>query len=263
MNERHDHGGWSTAGLFARASAIVIANPAATLIPALLVGTLPGSVLGYALNEWGQEPAGDPGLAVVIGMTVGWIGFGIVLDVLLQGVAAPVAIAHAQDRRIGLGAVLPPLIARLPALLVLSLIVGAATAVGFALLVPGLVLYAVWSVAGAAAAAEGSGPIAALRRSWRLTRGARLKVAGFRVLITGLYLGWVIVSGLVALVVFQGTDALTTSTSEPYPLAYFLISAVPQTLVLAWWGAAHGQLYVELREAADGPSPDRLAAIFA
>ena len=124
--------------------------------------------------------------------------------------------------------------------------------VGFAsllLIVPGLILAAMWYVAIPACVLEGAGPFAALSRSSELTKGSRWKVVGVALLI-------------------------------------FLIIAIPAAVVqgvlgytLGWTGVAVGSylarvvggafgaivaavLYHDLRVAREGIDTDRIAAVF-
>ena len=116
---------------------------------------------------------------------------------------APGAAESLLDHPVRLGECLSLSLTRLrPAALAVATIQLAAVGVGFALLVlPGLYLMSVWSVAGAALIPEGGRPMAAFRRSLQLTRGRVLRImltmvlyifivvvlsAGFRILLAAL-----------------------------------------------------------------------------
>jgi hypothetical protein len=74
---------------------------------------------------------------------------------------------------------------RLPALVLLNLVVTIPLAVGLLLLViPGLLLAARWSASGALVTLDGQGPIGALERSNELVRGRTWSVVGAGVLVT-------------------------------------------------------------------------------
>jgi hypothetical protein len=131
------------------------------------------------------------------------------------------------------------------------------------LIVPGVILYVMWSVAAPALVEERLGPVEALGRSRELTRGARWKVFGLLLVVT--VISWIFsaIIGLVSVMWYGGpADFASAAAGGGLPLAYYAINAVFQTLSLAIWGVIQTSLYVELRDWKDGPATAKLADIF-
>lgn len=242
-----------------------------------LIGAAPLPVLGLSLLLSGLfKVAMTWGIALIgrLGMTsgtwlvavAGWSGssvISIVLSVLVQGAITRVALAVADGRRIGLRESLVGALAVFPGLLVVAIVSAAGIGFGLILLaLPGILLATIWSTSGPAVVAEHLGPIAALRRSRWLTRGHRGTVFGLLALL--LVLSW-IASGVfqaTVLVMFGFHGAIGFGGSGP-TIGWALASLAYETLSSAVWACAHVALYVELRDAREGPGEARLATIFA
>jgi hypothetical protein len=116
------------------------------------------------------------------------------------------------------------------------------------LIVPGIVILLMWSVAVPSYVEERAGVVASLKRSRELTKGSRWKILGLYVVMLTII---VLIQMLVVAILGQaGTLAI---------VAAMLTSAVFGTL----FAAMIASLYVELRQVKDGATPDRLAEVFA
>lgn len=114
-------------------------------------------------------------------------------------------------------------------LLVAGLVVGVSAAVGFVLILPGLLVLTVWALVAPAIVLEGCGVREALRRSWALVRGHVLVVLSIVVVTT--LLGFVASSVLRSLVSFlpQFAEILVGSTLSAAIVAPF--SAIALTVM--------------------------------
>ena len=140
-------------------------------------------------------------------------------------------------------AVLRGALGRVAAVAVAAAVMWAMIGVGMILLiVPGVLLYARLSVAQTAVVLEDAGPLAALRRSWELTRAARLRVLG------------------VSLVLLTLSVALTWSVSigvgwvapDRLPVLERLAGTVASALVMPLTSAVTMVLYYDLRIRSEG-----------
>lgn len=139
----------------------------------------------------------------------------------------------------------------------LSLLSWIAMTIGFlVLVVPGIILYLIWSVAVPALVAERGGVFAAFGRSARLTQGARWRILGLTLAVWVIYFLAAGVLGLAALM------ARNVMPAEP-ALVQTVSSVILQTVFVAIWTTIQAALYVDLRDEKDGPANERLADIFA
>jgi hypothetical protein len=138
----------------------------------------------------------------------------------------------------------------------------------FALVFPAILLAVGWAVTVPAIVVEGAGPIAALRRSWGLTRGYRWHVlAGFVVVYVALMTGvGVLQIPVMAVAMAKGISAgLHSQAAAPdvsflaLPTALMqLLQGAAQTLLLVFPAVAfHG-----LRAAKEGDDPAHLRRVF-
>ena len=100
--------------------------------------------------------------------------------------------------------------------------------------------------------------MAALSRSAELTKGVRLKILGlFLVLGVGFWL-LSIVLGFVGLKMYG-----PATSAYGFEIGNLLGSAILGTISNVLWGTIQPSLYVELRQAKEGTSAERLAEVFA
>lgn len=131
------------------------------------------------------------------------------------------------------------------------------TAISFAgvlLIVPGVILFVVWSLAVPALIADRVGVMGSLGRSAYLTRGARWPLFGFFVGAVLLYL-----VPLGVLVLMQSGLGLAGSTT----IIAMSVKAIITSCAYAFWLTLIAAAFVELREIKDGTAGDRLSEVFA
>ncbi|MEG3178062.1 hypothetical protein U1872_17605 [Sphingomonas sp. RB3P16] len=252
----------SVGRVFNRAFGTIGANPVTMFGIAFLFGALPSLLLGTVLPS-----ARVPQNAV---FTAAWVlsasGAGLLAvacTFLAQGALVRVTVAHSEGRRASFGEASLAGLRKILPLLVLGILLGLGVMVGLLfLIVPGIILYLVWSVATPALVEERIGIFGAFGRSADLTRGARWSVFGVQLVALLLY--WIVAAATGAVMVMilgvQGMVAAGEGTTVT-PLV-LLISAVRSTLVLAIIAAIQTSLYVELRDWKDGPATEALTAIF-
>jgi hypothetical protein len=249
--------------VFGRAFGTIGGNPVATLGIAFLFGALPSLLVGYLIQARTVDfvtilgPLGTIAAALVTAVV------GIALAMITQGALVRATVAHSEGRRSSFGeSAAAGLVVVLP-LFGMAILSGLGILAGFLLLiVPGVILYVMWSVAAPALVEERLGPVAALGRSRELTRGARWKVFGLLLVVT--VISWIFsaIIGLVSVMWYGGPADFASAAAAGLPLAYYAINAVFQTLSLAIWGVIQTSLYVELRDWKDGPATAKLADIF-
>lgn len=133
------------------------------------------------------------------------------------------------------------------------------------LIVPGLIVMCMLSVAIPAEVAERTGVVGALSRSAVLTKGHRWSIFGLLVLY---WVALVVVGAIVGLVVgmaFFGGVGKSYLTTDGSPLAY--IGVIVMALVSAAYtmvsSVGLAALYAELRLVKEGPQTNSLAEVFA
>ena len=233
-----------------RALEAVGAAPLALFGTSAVLAALPPALFGWAEPFALLRPSADRHpfavmLPLALAVFLGWMA----LRLLAQAALFRAMAARLDGRPEPFAASIAGALAPLAALVALSVVLTLAVVVGAALLiVPGLMLATMWSVATPVLALERTGVFAALGRSQDLTRGHRWRVFGLTLLGYGVYaLAALVLHGAMAAapgLKVAGTFVLTT--------AFVAIGAAVQL-----------SLYVELREARDGPASDRLSAIFA
>lgn len=244
--------------VFGRAFETLRHNPSVMFGIAFLFRALPGAVLGWGVTE-GRAAMGIDATSFFL-----WSGSGgflsFILSTITQGALVRATVAHSEGRRAGFAeCAMTGLRVFLP-LIGLGIVLALGVALGLALLiVPGVMIYVMWSVAAPALVEERLGVFAAFSRSRHLTHGARWRVFALELVVLILY--WLVSAalGLVVVLFFglNGTAAIGSS-------AWYLIgTALVQTVVAAVWGAIQTSLYVELRLWKDGPAGSALADIFA
>ena len=251
--------------IFSRAFGTIGGNPLATLGIAFLFSALPSVALLYAVQNlqslWLASMAGV-GMGAVIGFGVFAFLVYILSWMITQGALVRATLAFSEGRKAGLGeSVTTGLHAAAP-LFLLGLLTALALPIGFALLiVPGVILYVMWSVAAPSLVAEGLGPIEALGRSRDLTRGVRWKIFGLTLILLVMYFLFVSLIGVLTVMTYGGADEFAASGSR-LTFADMAINLVSTTITSGVGAVIPGSLYVELRDWKDGPPTQALADIF-
>jgi hypothetical protein len=250
----------SVGRVFSRAFSTIASNPVATFGVAFLFGTLPALALNFALRGelLTAETTALLGTAGTVAVAIFWAVISILLAMITQGALVRATVAHSEGRKASFGeSAMAGLSVALP-LFLAGLLGALGIMVGMLfLIVPGIILYVVWSVAAPALVEERLGPVEALGRSRYLTRGARWKVFGLNLVLLVLY--WLFSIGVVAIFGDLGRSA---TDFQSMSVAFILGSAAVQTVTSVVWGVIQSSLYVDLREWKDGPKTEALAEIF-
>jgi uncharacterized membrane protein len=170
---------------------------------ALFVGAVPGLLLTYGLGRTGlMTPAklASGSFGTFFGVLLGSVLIGIVLSTLVQAALTRVTVQSSEGGTVSFGDALGTAFSVILPLIGLATVAGIGIMLGMILLiVPGVILFLMWSVAAPALVVEREGVFAALARSAELTKGARWKIFGiFLILMIGYWLISIVV-GLVGL----------------------------------------------------------------
>jgi hypothetical protein len=254
----------SVGRVLSRAFETIGANPLATLGIAFLFNALPITLVGYAVQNWQMDSVLRLDRTAAIALALLSFVIAILLAMITQGALVRATVAHSEGRRSGFGeSAMAGLVVAVP-LFLLGLLGAIGVALGFVLLiVPGVMLYVMWSVAAPALVEERLGPIEAFGRSRFLTRGARWKIFGLILVV--LVIGWLIsaVAEWGSAAYYGGMTRMAAEMRNGIPISYLAVSFVAQTLASVISGVAMASLYVELRDWKDGPAADKLAEVFA
>jgi hypothetical protein len=176
----------------------------------------------------------------VLAITIGVLASVPISIVLSRAAARAFSGAGPPDLAVGES------LARVPAALVAAILAWLAILAGFVLLViPGFIVLVRFSVARQVVAIERAGPVQALRRSWRLTRGN-----GWHTL------GIVIVIGFLAAVAGQAVQIVRHAPAG----VQVIFAAAIATVVRPFVSFARFLLYVDVRARTDGLTSGIIAA---
>jgi hypothetical protein len=170
--------------LMGLAAAVVI--PVQVVIAIVYLSTftsgsnVPGGSFGIQLHpQPAQDPAARAGASIVVGL------LGLIVSALVTAACVKAVSDAYLDRTPGIGSSLRFALRRLLAVLGCQIVRVLGLIVAFVLLIiPGIWLYGMWSVAVPALLVEGKGPVASLGRSGRLVKGRWWPVAGVLIVTT-------------------------------------------------------------------------------
>lgn len=224
-------------------------------IPTLVALTVSGSLSGWEV-ALGISPPIFTGWADLIPF-----GVTIMVQLVAYGVSVALLVQLAYDakltRPVQIGRYVPAALAVALPIAILGLVSGVLMVLGLiALIVPGLWVYAVFSVMPAAVAIERLG-FSGLGRSARLTKGYRWPIIGATILI-GIMNG--VVSAVAVFVVGLVAGALGTSGAALVLLA--LILAALSGVGYGLSAISTALIYARLREIKEGVSVRDIAAVF-
>lgn len=252
---------FSIGTVLSRAFGTLGSNPVATFGIAFLFGALPQLLFSYFVTADLRLADRASTIAVVTVSIASYVVY-MLLSMLVQGALVRATSAYAAGGKASFGdcvgtglSMAVPLIG-LTILMVLGVMLGLTL-----LLVPGIMLAIMWSVAVPALVQERVGILDAFSRSRALTKGARWKIFGLFVLI--MILSWILMGVIGVIMITAGTMPSVANGTLGFSPTYLAISAVSNTLILAFWGAVQTSLYVGLSGWKDGPQGASLEDIFA
>lgn len=233
------------------------ANGLPLLLISLLFVGLPQAALVWAQTLFIEQAATDGffGMAVIVGL----VGFLLTLvgGVLMQGVVTHTVVADLQGRKTSLGESLNVALRSFWVLVGIGIVSGIATGFGLILLiVPGILIFLIWMVAGPVAIAERTGVGRALERSRTLTRDHRWWL--LLIAIVYFVVSWVL--ALLASMLSLAVGGLDAAPSLNF--ASLVVAPAVQALSTLIWGAMVAATYVELRAVKEGGGKESVAAIF-
>ena len=233
------------------------------VVAAFLLGSLPWIALDIFSQHLLAQIAVGTWQKAVIGL-VATVTVEVMGMTAAFGLIARIAVAAADNHAEPIATSLDTTLRRYPAMVAMALLRDMATWVGLILLaVPGLILTVMWSVSTQAMVAEGLGPTAGLRRSSYLTHGVRWRILGLTLVIGILEAIGNYVVGRIGGTFYGGQTELYRLIGTEWPIWYIAAMAIYHGAVIAVSGSIFAALYVELRNAKDGPPSDSLAEVFA
>ncbi|HEX4695225.1 hypothetical protein [Sphingomonas sp.] len=250
--------------IFSRTFGAIGSNPAVMLLIAFVIGALPQTVISYYQQTLeGPMRAGlvrqrDYYIVMILGLLAN-----MVLGLIVQGGLVRATMTAAEGHRATLGECLSTGLRRALPLLGLAIVMGLGLILGFALLiVPGVILYLVWSVAVPVTVVERRGVIESLGRSGELTKGARGTIFALFVIVWAIMLAATMVASAAVMAIY-GLQGFARALQSGLPVAFFIVNGVVTTLVSVFTSALPTALYVELRDWKEGPTGETLSDIFA
>jgi hypothetical protein len=217
----------------------------------MLVG-IPSALAAFGQGDLMTTASGSSFLFVAFGTVLYLVGLYI-----LQGVVVKAAVNGFHDKSTSFGDAFNVGIQMFLPLLGLGIVAGLGMVLGYALLiVPGVILTVLWSVAAPAVVVEKRGIMESLQRSRDLTRGYRWPVFGL--LVIYLILSW-IVGGAIG-----GLNLALGGSFDASPNLGLNLITTPIMNIVSGVVASAGvaALYYELRTAKEGAGPEDLASVF-
>ena len=173
----------------------------------------------------------------------------IVVNAIGQAVILSAAFQYLRGRPVHIGEALQRALARFLPVVGVGLLYGLGIAFASLLLVvPGLFLMTMWSVAVPVCVVEGLGPVASLKRSTQLTKGYRWKVFGILILLT-----------IVSIILNQ----LITHLAVPMGIGVTaLLALITSAAWATYWNSTLIMMYHDLRVAKEGVDTREIASLF-
>lgn len=260
--------------VFGLAFGTIAHNPLVTLGLAFFFGAIPTFLSTYVVGILRSESIRTATAGQVVsvqkyvyafyGITViAWL-LNLMIMALTQAVLTRATVAEGEQRHASFAESLGAGLRVLLPLIVLMILLGLAVMAGLILfIVPGVILYVMWSVATPALVQERGGVLRAFSRSRELTRGARWKVFGILLVLLIVY--WLIsaLSGILMLMSGGMNAAALAMQQQQMPLGFVVLTLVVGTITNVLWGTIQASLYVELKQWKEGDSVENLEQVFA
>jgi len=218
----------------------------------VLVG-VPSVVMGMGQTRMVETASGSSFLAFFGGFFLYLVG-----AFMLQGVVVKTAVNSFNGKATLSSEAMETAVRMFLPLLGLGIVAGIGTGLAFLLLiVPGIIVAVMWSVAAPAVVIEKRGVFESLQRSRDLTRGYRWHVFGLMVIYV--ILSWIIGAAVGGISLATGGGFMEGSAITWVNVATNVIINILSGVVASVGVAA---LYYELRTVKEGAGPEVLAAIF-
>ena len=254
----YEERGMSIGRVFQRAFATIAHNPSVVLGLVVLLGVLPSVLFSYLANLTGTfDWTGAHGPVNWAVVTLSWV-ISIVIAAVLQGALIRATVEENEGRHSGFAECVAAGFRVCLPLFVVDLIFLIAMTIGFVLLiVPGILVMVVWSLAAPAVAVERGGIMRSFGRSAELTKGHRWKIFGLFLILAAIY--------AVEFVVFAevGMVTMTPPPSGQMGPLNIIANVITSLVFNLLWGTIQPALYVELRQSGEGGSPQDLEQVFA
>jgi hypothetical protein len=256
-------GEMSVGRVFSRGFGVIVDNPATVFGIAFLFGAIPSVVLSWVQQRLMATTMDRYQAIGTIGVSFVTVLISLFIQALVQGALVRATLAFARGERATMGECISASLGVVLPLLGLALLMGLGIGVGMMfLLVPGIILFVMWSVASPALVAERTGVFSAFGRSRYLTRGARWKVFGVEVIVLIVY--YLIVGALTAaMVAALGSNPSALTPGGGLSIGWILATVITSTLISTVWSTVQSSLYVELRNWKEGLPEQALEDIFA
>jgi flagellar biosynthesis protein FlhB len=247
--------------VFQRAFSAISANPVVILGLSLIVGAVPSLVLNFAvgaLGLTGRMTAATFSITALLGFLLTSVLITIIVSSFAQAAITRATVSASEGRKASLGQCLATAFAVFVPLIAMAILSGIAIAIGICLLiVPGVILFLMWSVASPTLVIERPGIIGALQRSAELTKGSRWKILGMFLVFLIAYWVLSLIVGAVGLTMYNPGSFTGLTASN------LIGSIVLGTVLNAAAGTMWPSLYVELRQIKEGGSLENLHEVFA
>lgn len=230
------------------------ANGLPLFLMALIFVGLPQAALAWGQAQFTRFES-DLATAGVIVWVISLV-VGMVCSVVMQGLVTHVVVADIQGRKASLGESLNVALRSFWPLLGAGIVAGLAMMLGLVLLiVPGILIFLIWLLAGPVVVAEGADVGRALQRSRDLTRNHRW----WLLLLTVVYF---VISWIIGIVIgIAGMTATGFQAGDGVNLVTLVIGPLTQAISTLLWASIIAATYVELRTVKEGGG-QTVASIF-
>jgi hypothetical protein len=250
--------------VLSRTFSAIGSNPGVMLTIAFLFGAVPQTAIAYYQQTLAEplrtgiiRPRDYFTVVILSGLA------NMVLSLIVQGGLVRATMTAAEGGRATLAECLSTGLRRALPLLGVAILSTLGIAFGFALLiVPGVIVYLMWSVAIPVAVVERHGVIGSLGRSAELTKGAKGSIFALMLIVWVIMIAATMVSGA-AVVAIYGVQGLAHAVQSGLPIAFLIVQGLISTVVAVFASAIPTALYVEVREWKEGASGETLSDIFA
>jgi hypothetical protein len=236
---------WSIGSALETAASVLLRHFVPFVITALIAG-LPNVVYWFLIGRGASLSLLT--ISGLVSMVINTIGMIFVIQTLVYG-----TVQALRGRTVPIGDCLLQGVRRLPVGIAVGFLAYIGIVIGTALLVvPGAILFIMWSVALPANTVERTGILASLARSGELTRGRRWRVFGTIIvpLLISLVTSWILIG------IFG--YGLRGMASPAFQIVSWVVHAIEQAFTVCVFAT----LYYYLRRDKEGVEIEQIAAVF-